>query len=119
MYYGCSILHIVLQIILQSGTCGVGEDDVSQRREIISPVGNFFSLYNNARRTTFLYGKWCVFIVSYAATGVVVMLLELWSSSNECLTSFVGGVLLEVLDEACCEVLSLLFPLACAVVGVA
>ena len=79
----------------------------------------FFSLYNNARRTTFLYGKWCVFIVSYAATGVVFMLLELWSSSNECLASFVGGVLRKVLDEACCEVLSLLFPLACAVVGVA
>ena len=45
--------------------------------------------------------------------------LELRSGSYESLTSLVAFVLSEVLDEACSEVLSLLFPLASAVVSVA
>lgn len=37
--------------------------------------------------------------------------LELWTSCNKSLTSLVSSVLSEVLDETCCEVLSLSFPL--------
>ena len=45
--------------------------------------------------------------------------LELRTSSNKSLASFVVGVLVEVLDEASSEVLSLFFPFASALVGVA
>ena len=38
-------------------------------------------------------------------------ILEFWSCSDECLTSLVGLVLLEVLNEAGSEILSLLIPL--------
>ena len=46
-------------------------------------------------------------------------LLELRTSGNESLTSFVSLVLLEILDEASCEILSLLFPYRSVSVSVA
>lgn len=39
-----------------------------------------------------------------------IVVLELWTSCNECLTGCVGCVLVEVLDETSGKVLSLLFP---------
>ena len=45
--------------------------------------------------------------------------LQLRSCSDECLTSLVTLVLLEVLDEAGSQVLSLLFPLVAVLIGVA
>ena len=47
------------------------------------------------------------------------ILLESWTSSYERLTEVVSSELSEVLDEAACEVLSLLLPLASALVSVA
>ena len=45
--------------------------------------------------------------------------LESWTSCYERLTEVVSCELSEVLDEAACEILSLLLPLACALVSVA
>ena len=45
--------------------------------------------------------------------------LELWTSCNERLTEVVTSELSEVLDETSCEILSLLLPLASALVSVA
>ena len=45
--------------------------------------------------------------------------LELWTSCNERLTEIVTSELSEVLDETSCEILSLLLPLASALVSVA
>ena len=45
--------------------------------------------------------------------------LELWTSCYESLAEVVSSELVEVLDEASCEVLCLLLPLACASVSVA
>ena len=45
--------------------------------------------------------------------------LELWTSSNQSLTSLVTLVLLEVLDEAASQILSLLVPLSSISVSVA
>jgi len=49
----------------------------------------------------------------------MIQILELRTSGNESLTSVVGGVLAEVLDEASGEILSLLLPDAGLCVGVA
>lgn len=53
------------------------------------------------------------------ALSECVTRLELGTSSNERLTGFVGRVLLEVLDEATCEILSLSFPFGSVCVSVA
>ena len=45
--------------------------------------------------------------------------LESWTSCYERLAEVVSSELVEVLDETSCEVLSLLLPLACALVSVA
>ena len=45
-------------------------------------------------------------------------LLELWTSSYKCLTSLVALVLLEILDEASSQILSLLVPLSSISVSV-
>ena len=50
---------------------------------------------------------------------LVVLKLQLGTSSNESLTCLVGGVLGEVLDEACSQVLSLNLPLLSRSVSVA
>ena len=53
------------------------------------------------------------------ALSECVTRLELGTSSNERLTGFVGRVLLEVLDETTCEILSLGFPFGSVCVSVA
>src|SRR3712207_8822754 len=53
------------------------------------------------------------------ATRRIIVSLELGTCCYECLTGFVAFVLLEVLDEAGCQVLSLFFPLCCVSVSVA
>ena len=45
--------------------------------------------------------------------------LESWTSCYERLSEVVSSELVEVLDETSCEILSLLLPLACALVSVA
>ena len=45
-------------------------------------------------------------------------ILELWSSGNECFTSFVVLVFDEVLDESSCEVFCFFFPLCGISVGI-
>ena len=49
----------------------------------------------------------------------VVLELEFRTCSNESLTSVIAFVFSEVLDEACSQILSFLFPLASAIVCVA
>src|SRR3712207_821920 len=55
----------------------------------------------------------------WTATRRIIVSLELGTCCYECLTGFVAFVLLEVLDEACCQVLSLFFPLCCVSVSIA
>ena len=47
------------------------------------------------------------------------MVLELRTCSDQCLTGLITLVLLEVLDEAACQILSLLLPLVAVLIGVA
>ena len=51
--------------------------------------------------------------------NLLLFRLESWTSSYERLTEVVSSELSEVLDEAACEILSLLLPLASALVSVA
>ena len=44
--------------------------------------------------------------------------LELWTSSNQSLTSLIGCILIKVLDEASCQILCLLFPFAITSISV-
>ena len=56
----------------------------------------------------------------YAFLAFLMMhFLQLWTCSNECLTSLVTLVLLEILDEAGSQILSLLVPLSSVSVSVA
>lgn len=55
----------------------------------------------------------------FTEKSVFLLRLELWSSSNKSLTSFVSCILSEVLDEASCKILSFLFPLRSVSVSVA
>ena len=51
--------------------------------------------------------------------NLLIVRLESWTSCYERLAEVVSSELVEVLDETSCKILSLLLPLACALVSVA